>query len=294
MNVHVKSVMELIQQEWLYQDTGKGSKKTELSLHAPDWDVTGGKISKTDIDVLADYPDVKSVTISGLSQDTFEYFILTYGKQLKYIEFFKNKSVEDWSLLGTLPELECLEFFHNQKIAKMWDMRHNYALRAIIIEDFTRLHDLTGVEKAPALEWFYMGDAVWSTSVIDSLTMFAASPIKRISFYGKKIKDMDLSFVPQMTKLEIFDFPRNMFSTEQVAWVVANCPNLEGAALKPYMDFLGWNESTGKPDIPTALIVGKRKPSIHVEGNEARIQRYVKQFEEYVKKYRDIPYSSIC
>lgn len=285
--------MELVQQEWFYPDTGKGSKKTELSLHAPDWDVTGGKIRISDIDVLANYPNVKPVTISGLSQDTFEYFIQTYGGQLKYIEFFKNKSVEDWSLLGSLPELECVDFFHNQRITKMWDMRKNYALKAIFIEDFTRLHDLSGVEKAPSLEWFYFGDAVWSTSVIDSLTMFATSPVKRISFYGKKIEDMDLSFVPQMSKLEILDFPRNMFSTEQVAWVVANCPNLAGAALKPYLDYLEWNKATGKSDIPTALIVGKRKPTIHVEGNEARIRKYVKQFEEYVKKYRDIPYSCV-
>lgn len=293
MNVHVKSLMELVQQEWLYPNTGKESKKTELSLHAPDWDVTGGVISISDIDVLAEYPNIKSVTISGLSQETFNYFIQTYGKQLKYIEFFKNKSVEDWSLLANLPELECVEFFHNQRITKMWDMSQNYALKAVFIQDFTRLHDLSGVEKAPALEWFYFGDAVWSTSVINSLNVFADSPIKRISFYGKKIEDMDLSFVPRMPKLEILDFPRNMFSTEQVAWVVANCPDLEGASLKPYIDYLEWNKDTSKSDIPTALIVGKRKPAIHVYGNEARIRKYVEKFDEYVKQFRGIPYNSI-
>lgn len=43
--------------------------------------------------------------------DSFEYFIKTYGAQLKAIRFFKNKLVEDWSLLGTLHKLEYIHFF---------------------------------------------------------------------------------------------------------------------------------------------------------------------------------------
>lgn len=53
-------------------------------------DIGGGKITVADIDRLKNYPDAEVVTISGLQQDTFEYFIKTYGKQLKAIRFFKN------------------------------------------------------------------------------------------------------------------------------------------------------------------------------------------------------------
>ena len=61
---------------------------TQLVIKASETDGAGGKITIKDIDRLADYPDVKSVTILGLSQDTFEYFINTYGQQLKYICFW--------------------------------------------------------------------------------------------------------------------------------------------------------------------------------------------------------------
>lgn len=150
--MHVGNFYELVKQEWDYPGRGNGTRYTQLHLHAPDMDVTGGKIRISDIDELAKYLDIKSVTISGLQQDTFEYFINTYRKQLRFIEFLKNKLVEDWSLLGTLPLLEGMTFFHNQRIEKMWDMSGNSSLRAVILEDFTRLHDLSGIEKAPALE----------------------------------------------------------------------------------------------------------------------------------------------
>ena len=58
--------------------------------------------------------------------------------------------------------------------------------------------------------------------------------IRRIDFDGKKIRDMDISFIPNMQHLEVFNFPSNHFTTEQVAWLVAKCPNLKGRFLKSH------------------------------------------------------------
>lgn len=80
----------------------KTKNHTCLWLREANMDIGGGTISKEEIDSLTNYPDIDVVTISGLRQDTFEYFIKNYGKQLRAIRFFKNKFVEDWSLLGTL------------------------------------------------------------------------------------------------------------------------------------------------------------------------------------------------
>lgn len=286
MNIHVPDFDELVKQEWNYQGIGNGTNKTQLWLRSANMDVTGGKITTSDIDVLANYPDIKSVTISGLNQNTFEHFIHTYGNQLRFIEFFKNKAVEDWSLLGTLPQLECVYWFHNQKITKLWDMSENYALKAVVLRNFTKLHDLSGIEKAPAIEWFEFGDAVWDRSEIESLKPFKNTKIKRIDFYGKKIRDMDISFIPDMKNLEVFNFPSNHFTTQQVAWLVAKCPKLIGDSLKPYIDSLLWNEQTNE-DIPAANIVGKRKPTLSFTDNEERISKYVTDFENLVKKYHN-------
>ena len=83
-----------------------------------------------------------------------------------------------------------------------------------------------------------------------------------------------------MPNLKHFDFPTNLFTTEQVAWIVANFPNVEGYALRAKID------TTSYKNAPATLIIGKRKPFLINMGNEDRIQRYVEQFEQLVKQYK--------
>ena len=85
-------------------------------LHGAKMDIGGGLLTEAEIDRLADCPDLDTIRVSGLKQKTFEYFIASYGRQFRRIHFFKNKLVEDWSLLAGLPELESLYWFHNQRI----------------------------------------------------------------------------------------------------------------------------------------------------------------------------------
>lgn len=263
---------------------------TGLYIHEANADIGGGKTKISDIDRLRDYPDADTLSISGLYQDTFEYFIRTYGHRLKAIRFFKNKFVEDWSLLGTLPKLEFVSFFANQRIEKLWDMSGNYALKGLAISDFTRLHSIEGIEKAPALEIFSFGDAVWQTSTVESFTPLAHTGIRRLSFSGKRIDDGDLSFLPTMKRLEEFWFAANQFTTEQVAWVVANCPNLRGWALGPTAE---WSDEDEDEECRQVIVVGKRKPILEVKGNEERIARYVERFRALVERYRGVGYEDV-
>ena len=253
-------------------------------------DIGGGKITTADIDRLKAYPDAEVVTISGLQQDTFEYFIKIYGRQLKAIRFFKNKFVEDISLLGTLPQLEYVHFFANQRITSLWDMTGNTSLSGLAIEDFSRLTSIKGIETAPALKEFRIGNAICSKMVIDSLMPLANIKIERLSFTGRAIEDNDLSFLEALPDIKMFDFSTNTFSTEQVAWIVANCPHAEGYALKAKVDCMLLDSNEHMVDVPKAIIVGKRKPILKVEGNEERIQKYVDSFEKLKAKYKGVPY----
>lgn len=252
--------------------------------------VGGGKITFADIDRLKEYPNTEVVTISGLQQDTFEYFIETYGKQLKAIRFFKNKFVEDLSLLGTLPQLEYVHFFANQKVTALWDMTENISLTALCVEDFSKLTSIKGVETAPVLKELIIGNAVWRKMVLDSLMPLASTKIERLSFTGQAILDNDLSFLENMPKLKEFDFATNMFTTEQVAWIVANCHLLDGYALKAKIDCMLFESNDNPVDVPKSIIVGKRKPTLKIKGNEEKIQRYVDDFEDLRIKYKGVPY----
>lgn len=245
-----------------------------LWLHQENMDIGGGKISFADIDRMKDYPNEEVVIISGLRQDTFEYFIKTYGKQLKAIRFFKNKFVEDLSLLGTLPQLEYVSFFANQRVTVLWDMTSNTSLTGLCIEDFTKLTSVKGVEKAPALKELIIGNAVWSKMVVDSFMPLANTKIEKLSFTGRAILDNDLSFLENMPNLKEFDFDTNMFMTEQVAWIVANYPMLDGYALKAKIDVMPFDSNEHLVDDLQTIIVGKRKPVLEVKGNEEKFSSY--------------------
>ena len=261
-----------------------------LWLREENMDIGGGKITIADIDKLKNYPDTEVVTISGLKQDTFEYFIKTYGKQLKAIRFFKNKFVEDLSLLGTLPHLEYVYFFANQRVTALWDMTENKSLSSLCIEDFSRLTSIRGVETAPALKEFRIGNAIWNTMVLDSLMPLSNSKIERLSFTGRAIGDSDFSFLETLSELKVFDFATNVFTTEQVAWIAANCPLAEGYALKAKVDCMLPDSNEHLVDVPKSIIVGKRKPILKVKGNEEKIQKYVDSFEKLKKKYKGMSY----
>ena len=58
-------------------------------------DVGGGKTEKEDIDCLEEYPTAKSLIISGLNQECFEYLIKHYGSQFEAISFWKNNILKN-------------------------------------------------------------------------------------------------------------------------------------------------------------------------------------------------------
>ncbi len=265
------------------KDTGR---HTGLWLREAKMDIGGGKISFADIDILLNHPDVDTVTISGLNQETFEYFILHYGRQLKAIRFFKNKQVEDLSLLGTLPQLEYVDFFANQKVTELWNMTDNVSLTGLSINDFSKLHSISGVETAPNLKYFEIGNAIWSKMELESFMPLSNTKIEKLSFNGKKILDNDLSFLFYMPELKVFDFATNFLTTEQVAWIVSNFLHLEGFALKARCDCKLFKSNQDFTEVPGTIIVGKRKPALIIEGNEEKIKKYELHFEQLIEKYK--------
>lgn len=253
-------------------------------------DIGGGRIGFSDIDELKNHPDADTVTVSGLRQDTFEYLISTYGKQLKAIRFFKNKLVEDWSALGDLPQLEYVYYFHNQRIDSLWDMRRNVSLKGLCIKDFSRLHSIEGIAKAPALEDFRIGNAIWDKAVYDSLLPLAGSPIRRLSVDGKDILNKDLSFLSQLENLQTYDFPTNLYTTEQVAWIAANYPELSGFAIRPYTEHTVIDYNRTGERLQAGWVVGKRKPHLIFKGNEEKLKKYADRFEALKETYKGVPY----
>ena len=248
-------------------------------LREENMDVGGGKISITDIDKIRDFPNAKNVIISGLHQDTFEYFIKTYGKQFKAIFFHKNKRVNDWSLLGTLPDLEFIHWFFNQRIDAFWDMSQNTSLQGVCIDGFSKLKSISGIETAPSLKYFEIDDGFWPSNEIESLLPLQSTSVEYIGFGCKTLLDKDFSFVKDMKQLRKLELSLNLLTAEQYAWLQANCPWLDKSVLGPVRIFDEYVYPYGR---------GKR--SFQLQGNEKRLRKVEDVFGRLVAQMKDVPY----
>ena len=248
-------------------------------LREENMDVGGGKISIADIDKICDFPNAKNVIISGLHQDTFEYFIKTYGKQFKAIFFHKNKLVNDWSLLGTLPDLEFVHWRFNQRIDAFWDMSQNTSLQGVCIEGFSKLKSISGIETAPSLKYFEIDDGFWPSNEIESLLPLQSTSVEYIGFGCKTLLDKDFSFVKDMKQLRKLELSLNLLTVEQYAWLQANCPWLDKSVLGPVRIFDEYVYPYGR---------GKR--GFQLQGNEKRLRKVEEAFGMLVAQMKDAPY----
>lgn len=253
-----------------------------------DMDIGGGRMQLHEIDALKNYPEAEILTVSGLDQAGFEYLIRNYGQQFRVLQFFKNKLVEDWSLLGTLPGLEYVYYFFNQRIESLWDMTNNKKLKGISIMDFSRLKTISGIEKAENLEYFSLGNAVWDKCVVDSYRFFADTNVRYLSFSGKKILDRDPGYLTRMPRLEAVRGVLRGLTKAQVAWVKANGAKNLDIGIK----VIQWPDRETREPSPLVLLPWKGQRSYRLTGNEARYARDMEQFRALVEGYQGVSYES--
>lgn len=245
------------------------------------FDVGGGVFDISEIDQIDEYENIDRIMLSGLTQAAFEYFIQKYGPELKYVKFFKNKFIEDMSPLAALENVVYIDFFFNQRATKLWNMEKNKNLIGLAFNDFSRLHSLEGLETAPSLKYLDFGDMIWSTSILSDLESLLKTNLVGFSFGGKSIEKNDIMLFSKIKSLRYFDCPSNLYSTEDLARLVAARPDLQGYALRPFIKF-----DRDSSDIKDVLICGRRKPFLFSIKDHDRIEKYTANFERLVEEYR--------
>ncbi len=245
-------------------------------------EVGGGIISFEQIDTIRNFPDAKSIIISGLKQDTFEYFINTYGKQFQAITFWKNKAVSDLSVLSSLSDIEYISFFFNQKASKLWDMTNNKKLVGLSITDFCKLHSLDGIEKASNLKSFYVYDRVEARMEIESFKPIVDTNIKHFVWGGKSVLDKDFGCLAN-SKIEELDISPTQFTMSELAQLLALFPEtLKGSITKPYTNG-GIEDKDGYTEY---FFLCKRKKTCIKGRDDERFASYLKEFEKLLKECR--------
>lgn len=264
--------------------------KNHLSLIQPE--TSGGSISNDTIDSIEQHPSVSEISISGLKQKTFEYFISKYGNRFRVITFWKCPLVEDLSGIAKLKNVEYLIFFWNQRAVRLWDFSKTAHLRGLAFNDFTRMHSLSDLSKSSSLEELNFGGIILSRYILESFKpLVRCKSLKRLIFSIKQITDKDISSLAKLQGLIEIEFPSNQFTTEQIAWLKARLPiEIKSTVLAPFQRLrqpLTTSDNISK-DI---LINGKRKPFLNSNSDKKVIDKYVRNFETLVKQFSASPKS---
>lgn len=101
------------------------------------------------------------------------------------------------------------------------------------------------------------------------------------SFGGKSIEKNDIMTIAKITSLRYFDCAPNLYPTEDLARLVAARPDIQGHALRPFIQF----DRSGD-DIKDVLICGTRKPFLFSSKDRDRIEKYTAEFSSLVELYR--------
>ena len=264
-------------------DSGTYDPSSYVSLALREF--SGGRIAKEDIDVIQEFPNATEIAISALTQDTFEYFVENYGRQFKAIIFWKCPLIGSLKAIETLDRVEYIVYYWNQRAEHLWDFSKTKALKGFCYDDFTRMHDISEIADAPALEELQFGNRVWAKYILNTLgPIIECTTLKRLAFSAKKILDGKIEPLAHLQQLEQLSFSSNLFSTEQVAWLKAHLPDtVVSKVLNAYWTIDKPLKISDKDK--DTVIIGKGKPFLASVEDKERIARYVEQFNEMYHWY---------
>lgn len=251
--------------------------------------IGGGRFTEIDAASVEVPPSTTALRVSGLDQASFEMLVARLGSRISAIEFWKCPRIADLSPLEDFPHLRLVSFYWNQRATRLWDLRKTPSLAGLHFDDFTRLHDLVDLASGTSLVELEFGDAVWDTSVFDSLgPLSALTGLRSLKLSAKKITDGRIEPLAALRQLESLSFASNQFTTEQVAWLRAHLPDsLQSEALEPLRRFSP--PLAGEHKELDVLLVGKRKPFLNSVLDRARIDKHVQHYEAMVARFRSDP-----
>lgn len=242
----------------------------------------GGWITKQVIDSIDEFQS-DTLEVSRLNQDGFEYLLTRFGSRFRKISFNKCPRIEDLSPLESFGQLEAIDYYWNQKAQRLWNLTKTPRLRALTLNNFSGLRDLSDLAVAPALASLTFGNLFSGSSSIESLEPVGSiATLQTLCFNPKKIADKRAAPLIRLKNLKSVDFSNRLFSTEQIAWLMARLPGVESERFCAY-------EHSGLLAATEVMVTGKGKPVLHIERDAVRLEKYVRSFERLVEHYRAHP-----
>lgn len=225
----------------------------------------------------------KELYISGLTQKSLEYFVKHHAYKFLVISFTHCNSINAFSCLECLENLEYVIIDWNTKIDRLWNMKNNHRLRGICLEDCKKVVSFDEIKDAPYLEELILQESVNSMCgsnkwYVNDLTGFASSKnIKRLGLLISGVKEYGIKPLLNMAQLEVLHINCNLFSLEEFAELNAVLKHTDITPNKPF--YLGATENE------LALVVGGHRM---VKNNSPKLLEYQRIWDLIISKQQQL------
>ncbi|MFD3445888.1 hypothetical protein ACFDTO_14945 [Microbacteriaceae bacterium 4G12] len=218
---------------------------------------------------------IEKLWIFSVNQKQFDEILTYVTPDILYIYEMR---VADLSMLQKLSNLKELYMCWNTKNTDLWDLSYNKNLTSLLIEEFSKLEDLTPIKDGIHLQSLYL-----SGGIVKALHVQTLKPLSNLVNLNKltlmNIKVKDDSLEPLMNLKEIKELNlSNQFPTEEYAKLSVVLSNTKCNFFKPYV----YIESLEGKDI---MVIGKKKPFLNSKTDIAKIQKYEEQFKKIQEQF---------
>ena len=222
----------------------------------------------------------KILEICGMEQKSFEYFAEKYGAEYEFLSFFKCQLISDFSPLEDLKHLQGVSIYWNIRGSTLWDLSKNPKLEYLWLDSTKKIaYDPLALQGAKTLkEVFFRGDMDTPYPMKSLEWMRGMDALETVTLRNIKLEDRDTGVLESLPSLTRFDFPAGMFTTEEIAHMCAKYPHIAGSSLGAY--------NTEDAILNDVRVCGYRKPGLDLPKGQARLDKYIKEFDALVAKYR--------
>lgn len=222
----------------------------------------------------------KILEICGMEQKSFEYFVEKYGEEYEFLSFFKCQLISDFSPLEKLKHLQGVSIYWNIRNSALWDMSQNPKLEYLWLDSTKKIaYNPLALQKAKSLkETFFRGDMDTPYPMKSLEWMCGMDSLEKVTLRNIKLENRDTDVLESVPSLSRFDFPAGMFTTEEIAYMCAKYPHIKGSSMGAY--------NTEDAILNDVRICGYRKPGLDLPNGQARLDKYIKEFDALVAKYK--------
>ena len=223
----------------------------------------------------------KVLVISGMEQKSFEYFVEKYGETYEFLSFFKCQLISDFSPLEKLKNLEGVKIYWNIRANTLWDMSQNPKLEYLYLKDTKKIaYNPVILQKAKYLKTIEIRGDIYTPYPMQNLDwMRGMSSLEHVKLHQMKLEDKNTDVLASLPSLKMFDFPAGMFTTEEIAYMCAKYPHILGQSLRAY--------NTEDAMLNDVRVCGYRKPGLDLPKGQARLDKYIREFDALVAKYKE-------